>query len=406
MVRLLAIVTVLVGFALPAAAHPYELRVPLDEGRFRLDNAMELLPESMRVIDLPVELNVRSLQGSLLIQAWNASLGDAASVVVEDDQLVFYVDPEKLPQDVDGAKKAARVFTATVTPEGTAAQNRMYGLLLPQRIDPDRPLVLLIHGLDCNRSNWVPMTQLLEREGYQVGYFTYPSDQPLADSTALLARHMAALRDVYPSVPMSVVAHSMGSLVARGYIEGDEYTGGIDRLILLAPPNQGSKWATYRVALEFEEHYLLWREQPDWQPSWIITDGLGEAGRDLKPDSEFLQKLNDRPRRANVHYTIVAGSQHPMYRLGAGWLDRSAEWTPDAVAHWWGFRHYEQAMHRGAEKLRQRESNNDGPVTIESCRLAGVDDFVTINADHTALYYPIDDQLPAAWPVIRDRLAD
>jgi hypothetical protein len=37
--------------------------------------------------------------------------------------------------------------------------------------------------------------------------------------------------------------------------------------------------------------------------------------------------------------------------------------------------------------------------------LAGVTDFQTVTADHRALYESIDDQTPAAWPVIRDRLS-
>jgi pimeloyl-ACP methyl ester carboxylesterase len=265
-------------------------------------------------------------------------------------------------------------------------------------------MVVLIHGLDCNRSNWFPMAELLIGEGYQVAYFTYPSDGPLEDSAALLASQMLALRETFPAVKVNVIAHSMGGLVARRYIEGDDYAGGVDHLILLGTPNLGSRWAAYRWVLEAQEHYNLWRHDPDWRPSWIITDGLGEAGRDLKPTSQFLQQLNARPRRAGVKYTIVAGAQHPIVPITADALDGTANLVPNRAANWWGFRQTESALHRGAEKLRQRIGSTDGPVHLKSTQLAGVEDYVVLPADHAALYYPMDGHPPAAWGIIRERL--
>jgi hypothetical protein len=43
-------------------------------------------------------------------------------------------------------------------------------------------------------------------------------------------------------------------------------------------------------------------------------------------------------------------------------------------------------------------------VSVESCRLEGVDDFVIVAADHATLYYPVGDRPPAAWDTIRARL--
>ena len=43
-------------------------------------------------------------------------------------------------------------------------------------------------------------------------------------------------------------------------------------------------------------------------------------------------------------------------------------------------------------------------MSLQSARLAGVDDFVAINADHLSLYETINGQPPAAWPIIEARL--
>jgi pimeloyl-ACP methyl ester carboxylesterase len=264
---------------------------------------------------------------------------------------------------------------------------------------------VLVHGLDCDRANWSAVATLLQDDGYQVAYFTYPSDQPLADSERLMHDQMALLRETYPDTRVHVLAHSMGSLVARAYVESSDYAGGVDRLILIAPPNAGSKWAKLRLALEVEEHYHLWRHEPTWSPTWCITDGLGEAGGDLQVGSDFLRELNARPRCPSVRYTIIAGTQHPASSIAANWVDRSAKLVPNATRELWGFRQTYNGLKHSAEKLRTRVSKSDGPVSVKSTLLDGVDDVVLLPGDHTSLYIPRNDQPPVAWATIRDRLS-
>jgi hypothetical protein len=54
-----------------------------------------------------------------------------------------------------------------------------------------------------------------------------------------------------------------------------------------------------------------------------------------------------------------------------------------------------------AAEMRSRPAECDGPVTVESCRLEGVADFVLLHADHMSLAcgWP-----PAAWTAIKERL--
>ncbi|HYO10969.1 MAG TPA: alpha/beta fold hydrolase [Tepidisphaeraceae bacterium] len=393
----------------PVAAAEHECRIPLRDGRLSTRDLSAALLEKCRIKG--VELNAGSVDlsgvnGWLFIQAMNTALGDGCHVARDGNELLLRVDTQKLPKDFDALRKATRVFAATAAPIATADQRRSYGLFLPKEVDVNRPMVVLVHGLDCNRANWFPMADLIVGEGFQVAYFTYPSDQPLEDSAEMLGREMNALRETFPHVKIDVIAHSMGGLIARRYVEGDSYAGGVDRFIMIGTPNLGTRWASYRWALEVQEHYQLWKTEPGWSPTWMITDGLGEAGRDLKPTSRFLKQLNERPRRDGVKYTVIAGSQHPVNGIAANALDGAANIIPDRAAKWWGFRQTEAALERGAEKLRHRTGKSDGPVNLKSTQLQGVEDHVVLAADHTALYYPVNGQAPAAWAVIKERLAN
>lgn len=406
---LLALSILLFGGAADAAAAVSEVRVPLHDGRLR---AADMTAALCRQFNLPEckpsagEFDLRGLAGSQFVEALNMSLGQGCNVNLADDgtALVLRVDTEKLPQDCEAANRAVRVFTATAAPEATAAHDEFYGVDLPPNFDPARPLVLLVHGLDSDRYNWRPMTDRLAAAGHQAATVTYPSDQPLNESAAFLAKHIAALRERYPATPLHVIAHSMGGLVVRAYVEGPDYTGGIDRFIMIATPNHGSSWARWRLVLEAQEHYKLWRHEPDWHWTWMVTDGLGEAGDDLMPGSAFLQQLNARPRRSDVRYTIVAGTQNQACRITADCVGATAKVIPGRVSHWWGLRHCKNGITRAAAKIRDRSSDGDGPVKVESARLEGVKDFVLVHADHATLFVSSGDKPPAAWEAVRERL--
>lgn len=398
----------LFALAAPAAAVSTTVRVPLHEGRLRTsDLSIDLLERlRLRADLLTVEIDLTGLRGSRLVAAWNKSLGEGCNVVIDADALVVHIDTDKLPDDVDEAKLAARVFTEVAAPNATAAQRASFGLLLPPVVDEARAVTILVHGLDCNRGNWYPMASYLEGEGHQVAYFTYPSDQPLVNSAALLRDEVAMLRSAYPNLLINLLTHSMGALVAREYVEGDDYVSGtVERLIMIAPPNHGSKWAAARWGLEIEEHYYLWRDNPDWSPTWAITDGLGEAGRDLKAKSTFLKRLNERPRRSGVQYAIIAGNQHPVARMAGNVVSNTARLIPRDARHLWGFRHTYRGLREAGSDLRDSTARSDGPVTVKSTRLDGVEDHIIVHADHTTIYIPVSARgEPPAWAIVDERL--
>jgi hypothetical protein len=129
----------------------------------------------------------------------------------------------------------------------------------------------------------------------------------------------------------------------------------------------------------------------------MITDGLGGAGGDLLPDSKFLRELNARPRRDGVKYTIVNGDLHPAWELAGKMADGATHAIGPTVAGYLKADRLDASIH-------DHRSTSDGPVSIDSTKLDGVTDVVTVDADHNAMYQSDGDHAPAAWAVIRDRL--
>jgi len=285
-----------------------------------------------------------------------------------------------------------------------ADQRKMWGIKLAHAqgtIDAGRPLTLLIHGLDSDQGIWSAMTALLRAEGAQVAYFSYPNDGPIGASTKMLSEELAALLKAHPGLKVYVVGHSMGCVVARAYVEGPDYRGEVLRLISIAPPNQGSCWVRGRFAIEWREHYAMWRSNKDWSPIWMFTDGTGEAGDDLRPGSTFLAQLNSQPRRAGVEYTIILGNQHSCSRMTANAFSSIERGLSDKV---WGVKSMHAAMGRLVGHYRKQTGDGDGVVTLANGLLEGVKDVVTVTADHNALAMSMKGEKPGAWEVVRERV--
>jgi triacylglycerol esterase/lipase EstA (alpha/beta hydrolase family) len=98
---------------------------------------------------------------------------------------------------------------------------------------------------------WAALKLAGYQENKSLFAFPYNWRQSNATSSLLLkqkinevkvACNSASLAD-YDCSKVDLVAHSMGGLVARAYIEGDNYQNDVDQLIFLATPQQGSPTA-------------------------------------------------------------------------------------------------------------------------------------------------------------------
>jgi pimeloyl-ACP methyl ester carboxylesterase len=390
-----------------ARAQTHEHRIPLEHGSLRIHDLNAALCQELHLPNCPATgtVDLNGPAGSEFLVAVNACLWHGCSLErTGPSAAVLTVEAKDSLSKLEAVRRLSRVYTAETEPHATAAQARNWGLLIPQAIDPSRPLVVLVHGLDADRSDCMPIGQLLQAAGHQVAYFSYPGDQPIIDSSASFGRAISSLQKTYPHLTIDIVAHSMGGLVARQFVEGPDCAGGISRMILVAPPNHGSSWARLRTILSIEENLHLRHDNPDWHWTWLVTEGLGEAGSDLLPGSEFLNQLNSRPRRAGVRYTIIAGNHSGLNHAEGSGLQHIANWIPARSRRWWGIRNCYSRLQRAAERLHVETGKSDGPVALSSAKLSGVSDYVVLPADHVSLYLSVDGRPPAAWPVIRDRI--
>ncbi|MFA4872506.1 MAG: hypothetical protein WC659_01050 [Patescibacteria group bacterium] len=87
--------------------------------------------------------------------------------------------------------------------------------------------------------------------------FPYNWREDNAVSGHLLKQKIKEVKQAAGAIRVDLVVHSMGGLVARSYIESDEYAGDVDQLIMMGTPNKGSpKVYSFWEAFEgFEEIY-------------------------------------------------------------------------------------------------------------------------------------------------------
>ncbi len=163
-----------------------------------------------------------------------------------------------------------------------------HGLLLPFGLrrhahEPERRrdlrTLVLVHGLAANRSGFFPLQAYLRARGhgrqYAVNYRSAGSLEALA---------LRLKREIDSNVRggrIDMIAHSMGGLVARFYLQQLGGARRVDRLITLGTPHRGTHAANF-------------------VPSALV--------RQLLPDGPFIRHLNALPRPENVEVTsIVAG---------------------------------------------------------------------------------------------------
>ena len=163
-----------------------------------------------------------------------------------------------------------------------------HGALFPFGMRKARPAVVagrephtivFIHGLGANRSGFLPLRAYLRLHGHTLQRsFDYRS----RGSVERLARNLKrALDGEVRGGRISLVAHSMGGLVARCYLQQLGGARRVDRLVTLGTPHRGTHAANF-------------------VPAALV--------RQLLPDAPFIRRLNALPALDGVDVTsITAG---------------------------------------------------------------------------------------------------
>lgn len=104
-------------------------------------------------------------------------------------------------------------------------------------------LVVVLHGMGRTSRSMRPMEEALKSAGFDVlniGYSSYCCSIP--ELGEAVRRELDAKR-LPTHQRVHFVGHSLGNIIARWIVSQPEPPAGVARLVMLAPPNQGSRMA-------------------------------------------------------------------------------------------------------------------------------------------------------------------
>lgn len=372
------------------------IRIPARGGRVAWSDVLETLMQLGHLNDQAVRdkmpdgtLDLQASYSRSAILAANLLLRPdlRLQLVVGDkqhpDHLLVVVDEKAVQTRKRLAAKKLRERLSEVA--GDKQRPAAWGMQLPdnwQAADAKQPLVLVLHGFNSSPERFAPLAQTLREQGFVCGTYSYPDDQPILDSAALLARDLTDIKSSQPDRQVALVTHSMGGLVARAMLEDPEFDpGNVTKLIMVAPPNQGSLLARVGYGTDLLDHAVAEANREEISRFYAaIADGLSEATVDLQPDSVFLRELNARPRNPRVKYAILLGNGAHLTRQQVDQLRQglaTAESKSRVVALF--ARRVDETLADLDEVVR---GAGDGVVALKRGRLAGVDDVVTLDFTH------------------------
>jgi len=205
--------------------------------------------------------------------------------------------------------------------------------------------VILLHGLGRSPLAMARLAHDLRTAGYEVRNLAYPSQHAdirtladatlgpvFADNTSTSSTSPASVASAH-TARIHIVTHSMGGILVRQYLHDHGTPTALGRIVMLAPPNQGSALVD-RLSL------------------WSLYRRInGPAGLQLgtSPDS-VPNSLGPLP--LGIEVGVIAGSRS-LNPLFSAWLDGS----------------------------------DDGKVTVASTHLAGETAHLTVPHSHTWLMW-------------------
>lgn len=188
-----------------------------------------------------------------------------------------------------------------------------------------KPLVILLHGLARGHGSMSRLGTRLRAQGFDTVARTYPSRQ---HSISYLAEQVAAwIVEHAGDRPVSAVTHSMGGVIVR-HVHDPRIRW--ERIVMLAPPNQGSRLAAGMIRNPLFRWYY------------------GPAGSELADGSRWPAPP--------APFAVIAGTRSLAFSNPTSWTigRRFPPGTP-----------------------------NDGTVAVAETRLDGMADFAEVDATHT-----------------------
>jgi len=263
----------------------------------------------------------------------------------------FTVPLAVMLQETDPAKHE---LSRVLNPEKYAHTARIERL---QPFNPNKTVVLVIHGLKDSQATWTPMINTLRgdpviRKHYQFWFYTYPTGYPFPYSAAILRQELDEVEKHFPKLkPMVLIGHSMGGCISRLLLTDSgnqlwmkifgrppdevplspktrEYflqelffrrRPEIGRVIFIASPLRGSKMATGIISslanLLIREPTLSSQASEEMlRLTSVKEEELKPMRRansvdSLSPKSRFLHAMNEIPMTSGVPYDTIIGDR-------------------------------------------------------------------------------------------------
>ena len=239
--------------------------------------------------------------------------------------------------------------------------------------NPNKTVLLVIHGLMDTPATWVPMLNDLRgdkdiRRNYQFWFYSYPSGYPYPYSAAILRKELDAIENKFPlRKPMVVVAHSMGGsithtlltdagttlwLEAFGHPPAQtpmdpkskhlleevlifEHRRDIGRVVFMSTPHRGSDLASnwigrigsmfVRTPSKLITIGQTVRENLTADPAALKLKRLPNSVDTLAPNNRFVVAINKIPMTKEIPYHSIIGDR------GRGDTPNSSD---GVVAYW------------------------------------------------------------------------
>ncbi len=368
-------------------------------------------------------IDFSSFAARISLRATDIALGDGIDFEIDrsNDRLVVEIHHDLLGARFRATK--ARMRNLILGLGSDESWKRQFGLTLDDGIVPDdieqsknadikkiifskKRLCIFVHGLNSRSSMMKPLAEMIKKEGFAVGYFDYPNDDQISRSAILFSEELKKHRIRFPTQKISIIAHSMGGLVARKAIEDSRLNpGNVDQLIMICTPNQGSNLAKVAIGQDVWEHFAsgagalpsLSRLQSS------LADGVNDAATDLQPDSKFLAELNKLPRNKSVRYSSLLGNNGTIKKNQVESLAKRIEkWSLDSK---W----VKLVTRNGLKKIEDFseiiEGKGDGVVAVEAAALKGVEDVKVFGVTHRSMWTsPNDESSQELFRCVIDRL--
>lgn len=250
-----------------------------------------------------------------------------------------------------------------------------------QPYDPNKAIVLVIHGLKDAPATWAPMINRLRadeqiRRNYQFWFYNYPSGYPYPYSAAILRHELDAVQKRFPRrKKMVVIGHSMGGCISRLLITDTgnrlwidlfgkppsevplspasrklftdalifRHRPEIGRVVFIAAPLRGSdmasNWPGRIGSMLVRSPAILLSAGADalkvatFQADDLRLKRIPNSVDTLAPNNRFVKAINTIPVTPGIPHHVISGDQGK-----GGNPDKTRPMRSDGVVPYWSSR--------------------------------------------------------------------